>query len=144
MRDLHISWEDHDEIPFPAQTGAPAVWPAAGRAEGPFSGVIARRNVEPYQEVKAGEALFTLMGDSGLKVIIQVPAPLIGSVKQGEETVVSFPALKGEAITGRIMANLEYTNTDFIKLSLKPTNEIVSLTSGAGLQSLAESCEAYE
>jgi RND family efflux transporter MFP subunit len=68
----------------------------------PFSGVIAKRNVEPYQEVKAGEALFTLMGDSGLKVKIQVPETLISSIKQEDETVVSFPALKGEAITGRI------------------------------------------
>lgn len=109
----------------------------------PYAGVVARKDVNPFQEVKAGEPLFELMGAQGLKVRIMVPESLIGGVRPGDGAQVAFAVLKGFTVRGRVAevgATAEAGNAFPVSVVLDAPppavrvgmTALVSLRSGAG------------
>lgn len=68
----------------------------------PFSGRIASRDVEPYQEVKAGEPVLTLASDDSLEARAEVPADIVRGLFVGMVVQVLVPEKQGAAIAARI------------------------------------------
>ncbi len=66
----------------------------------PFAGRIARREIEPFSEVGAGQLAFELHGEGSLQVEVLVPETLIRDVDYGQPIVVSFPTLAGRELGG--------------------------------------------
>lgn len=69
----------------------------------PFDGVIATRDVEPFQEVTPGQALFAINSEGALEVDISIPDTMINLVTLG--LPVQVDALNGAecGCTGRII-----------------------------------------
>jgi len=64
----------------------------------PFSGVIAKRFVEPYQKVKAKEPIVFLQDISKIEIVVNVPELIMAAIKEGgQRTIVA----KFEAIPGK-------------------------------------------
>lgn len=60
----------------------------------PFDGSISVRNIDPAQKIASGEIAFEMdSGESGLRVVVQVPETVIALVKQGQLVDVSFPSV---------------------------------------------------
>lgn len=68
----------------------------------PFSGSIAERSVNPYQEVASGEEAFVLQSDQALKVEVLVPETLIRFLDYGQRVQVTLPSLQDEKLKGRV------------------------------------------
>jgi RND family efflux transporter MFP subunit len=68
----------------------------------PFTGSIASRSVDPFQEVSGGEEVFVLQSDQALKVEVLVPETLIRIVDYGQPVQVTLPSLQDELITGTV------------------------------------------
>lgn len=68
----------------------------------PFSGKIADKDIEVFQEVIAGETIFVLQGSDGLEVETRVPETIVRMLKQGDPAQVSFPTLKGVEVAATI------------------------------------------
>ena len=66
----------------------------------PFSGVIASRSVEPFQEMSADTEAFVLQTANALEVELRVPETLIRDVDHGQTVEVTFPAIAGLALGG--------------------------------------------
>lgn len=91
----------------------------------PFSGKIARRLVNPYNEIKAGQPIFEIQGQSFLQVEALMPETLINEIKAGETVQVTFPTLKDVQLTGRIAqigTDVQAGNAFLIKVSLEQTH----------------------
>ena len=72
------------------------------RIVAPMSGRVTRRNVEPFQEVMAGESLFEFAGEGGLQVIVQVPDTIVREVYYGQAAEIRIPSLLDETVAGRV------------------------------------------
>ncbi len=60
----------------------------------PFNGSISTREIDPAQQVAAGDTAFELDSEeSGLRVEVQMPETLIDRVAQGDSVSVRFPSL---------------------------------------------------
>ena len=68
----------------------------------PFAGRIASRDVEPFQEVNAGQSLFLLNATGALEVDIAVPDTVVGRLNQGRTVTVDVSAAAGCGCTARI------------------------------------------
>ena len=68
----------------------------------PFAGTIATREVEPFQEVSAGQEAFVLQVEDALEVEIRVPETQIRSVDYGQDVEVRLPSLADEMLIGTI------------------------------------------
>jgi len=68
----------------------------------PFDGTVSKRMVEVFEEVKAGEAVYTLQTEGENEVEVSVPETLIGFVQVGDEVSVSFSPLGGSTVKGLI------------------------------------------
>ena len=68
----------------------------------PFDGVIAFRNIEPFVEVKAGEAIFQIDSQNAFEVEISVPDSVIGRVEIGAPVTIDAPALPECGCAGEI------------------------------------------
>lgn len=68
----------------------------------PIDGVITKREVEPFEEKKAGEIVFEIEGDGGLEVKIMVPESIIKFAKKGALVDVKYPTLPGVTTAGVI------------------------------------------
>ncbi len=66
----------------------------------PFSGRIADRAIEPFEEVGADKAAFVLQGDAALVVQARLPESLIRYVDYAQAVRVTFPALPDVEIVG--------------------------------------------
>ena len=66
----------------------------------PFSGVIASRSVEPFQEMSADTEAFVLQTANALEVELRVPETLIRDVDHGQTVEVTFPAIAGLTLGG--------------------------------------------
>ena len=66
----------------------------------PFSGTIASRSVEPFQEISAGAEAFVLQTADALEVELRVPETLIRDVDHGQIVHVTFPAIADMALSG--------------------------------------------
>ncbi len=68
----------------------------------PFSGRIAERNLDAFQEIGASEAAFVLQGDDLLDVRLQVPDTLIRNVDYGQAAQVRFPTIDDLTLVGLV------------------------------------------
>lgn len=68
----------------------------------PFEGTVSKQLVEVFEEVKAGEAIYTLQTEGDNEVEASVPESLIGFVAVGDEVSVKFPPLNDATVKGRI------------------------------------------
>lgn len=69
----------------------------------PFSGVIAKKFVQAFQEVAAGDPVVQLDGSDGFKVAIQVPASLIVTIKRSQAVSVRFPTIPDLELKGVVL-----------------------------------------
>ena len=68
----------------------------------PFAGTIAERKIDPFVEVKAGQALFSLHSNEALDVELSVPDAVIGRISIGLPVVVEVSTVPGCGCGGRI------------------------------------------
>lgn len=68
----------------------------------PADGVIATRSAEAGQTVAAGQAIYTLAGDSGREVAIALPESRVREVRVGQPVVVELWSAPGQPLPGRI------------------------------------------
>jgi membrane fusion protein, multidrug efflux system len=73
------------------------------RLEAPFAGSISMRDVEPFQEVSAGQPLLELQDASQLEVDVLVPETLILGVALDAPVGVDVPALDITGLDGRVI-----------------------------------------
>ncbi|WP_299615282.1 efflux RND transporter periplasmic adaptor subunit [Pelagibius sp.] len=66
----------------------------------PFDGVVSKKVIEAFEQVSAGEPLFELSGERGLKVTLRVPPELINQIAQGQRVTVTFPSDAGLSLPG--------------------------------------------
>ena len=69
---------------------------ARAELRAPFSGTIAERTVEPFQEIGANEAAFILQSDHALVVQAVIPEALVRLVHYNQTARVQFPTLDDE------------------------------------------------
>lgn len=68
----------------------------------PFNGQVSKQNVQVFEEVNPGEAIYTLQTKGENEVEVSVPESLIPFVKVGDEVEVSFPPLNGSQVKARV------------------------------------------
>ena len=68
----------------------------------PFEGVIARKMVEVFEDVKTGQAIYALQTETRSKIEASLPETLINKISLGTKVIVSFPPLGGATATGRV------------------------------------------
>lgn len=69
----------------------------------PYDGVVARRLVEPAQQVEAGQAVLEIQGDGGdFEVAVAVAETLVDDLRPGDIHSVSFPARPSVSDPARI------------------------------------------
>ena len=66
---------------------------ARTRLTAPFSGRIVEKYVNSFQEVSAGEPIFSIHSDDTLEINLRVPETLIRFVDYGQTVNVTFPSL---------------------------------------------------
>lgn len=59
----------------------------------PYDGSVSRRHIEPAQRITAGMTAFEIQGNTFLEISLSVPETIIGQLKVGQESMVTFPAL---------------------------------------------------
>ena len=87
----------------------------------PFPGQLAERNIEPFQEINAGEKAFVLDSKGNLEAQVLVPETLIRDVDYGQTVQVSFPTLKDTQVAGivtQIGAQVQAGNAFPVKVQL--------------------------
>ncbi len=57
----------------------------------PFNGVVSARNVEPFEEVRRGQAVLELFVEGAMEVEVKVPENVIGNVSVGLHGEVRLP-----------------------------------------------------
>ena len=114
VADGNISRMDFDRMEATYRTTSAALSQAAKDLEytvlqSPFSGRIAERKVEKFEEVLAKEPIFTLQNIEQLDVIIDLPESVVrmvsGDAQKGEE--VSLDSLEEGATQSRAYASFE-------------------------------------
>ena len=68
----------------------------------PYDGHIAWRSVDPHEEVKVGQKVFTIDAKGALEVYLAVPETTIHQIHMGTPTTVRSPTLPGLSVKGRI------------------------------------------
>jgi RND family efflux transporter MFP subunit len=68
----------------------------------PYDGRIASRAVDAFEEVGAGQPIVELNSDAGLLAAFAVPEVGVGLIAPGQAVELTFAALPGEIIEGRI------------------------------------------
>jgi RND family efflux transporter MFP subunit len=89
----------------------------------PFSGVIAERIVELYEEVSAGQQIVVMEGLGGIDVKIDVPETLLSKITVGQTVQVLFNAFE-DVFSARITeigSKADIGNTFQVKVTLSDT-----------------------
>lgn len=68
----------------------------------PISGIVARRSIQPGQQVSPGEELFYLVDPNHLEVAIQIPERSLGLIREGGNAYILSEALQGARFDARI------------------------------------------
>ena len=69
----------------------------------PFDGSISVKQIEPYMEVRSGDAIFAVDGEaSGYEVQAAVPESLVLRLRVGDQADVVFPGLGNRRVPGEI------------------------------------------
>ncbi|MEM9061622.1 MAG: efflux RND transporter periplasmic adaptor subunit [Pseudomonadota bacterium] len=66
----------------------------------PFDGVVARREVEVFEDVTGGQVIYTMQTSGEDKIEASLPETMINTVTLGSEVEVAFPPLNGVTVTG--------------------------------------------
>jgi len=59
----------------------------------PFNGIIGEKFVDPFQEVKRGERLFTLFSEKAMEVAVHIPETAIGDIHLDLPAEIRFPTM---------------------------------------------------
>lgn len=90
----------------------------------PFTGTIAERSVDLYEEVSAGQQIAIMEGLESVEITIDVPEQLLSKVKVGQSTTVKFNALS-QLLSGRvteIASTAQVGNIFKVKVGLLESN----------------------
>ena len=68
----------------------------------PFDGVIANRDVEPFEEVASGKALFLINSEAALEADLSVPDNIVSRISIGTPVTVKVSTIAGCGCAGRI------------------------------------------
>lgn len=68
----------------------------------PYDGTIAWREVEPNEEVRAGQKILEINATGKMEVELAVPETTIDRIAVDDQATVTFPTLPGKSATGRI------------------------------------------
>jgi RND family efflux transporter MFP subunit len=68
----------------------------------PFAGSVSAVHVDESQNVGPGQPIVTETSGGRLEVLVSVPEVLIGQVEVGQAVTVTFDALAGQALGGRV------------------------------------------
>jgi len=68
----------------------------------PYAGVIARRNIEVFEEVNGGQAIYEMQTSTDDKVTAALPETLINRVSLGDGVEVRFPPLGDALVSGTV------------------------------------------
>ncbi len=91
----------------------------------PFSGTIASRSIEPFQEINLGQEAFVLQVADALEVEVRVPETLIRNVDYGQAVIVSFPSMANTSVNGvvnEIGSRVETGNSFPVSVRLSATD----------------------
>ncbi len=94
----------------------------------PFSGVVARRHVEAFEEVSSGAPIYTIQSEGETEVEVSIPETLVNAVAIGEAVIVVVPLAAVPPLDGRVteIAPLaEDVNAYPVKVRLAATPESV-------------------
>ncbi len=87
----------------------------------PFSGTIASRSIEPFQEIAVGKEAFVLQSSDALNVEVLVPETLIRDVDYGQAVQLTFPTIAEVTVSGvvnEIGSRAESGNAFPVKIQL--------------------------
>jgi len=73
---------------------------AKSELRAPFGGVVAKRTTDVFEEVSAGQAIFTLQTEGEYEVKVSLPETLINVVNLGDKTNVLIPLAREAAYPG--------------------------------------------
>lgn len=68
----------------------------------PFNGIIGEKYVDPFQEVKRGERLFTLFSEKAMEVAVQIPETVIRDISIGLSAEIRFPTVPDRNFKGTV------------------------------------------
>ena len=85
-----------------AQEGLARTQVADTRLVSPLAGLVARRGVQPGEQVGPGMPVFTIIAVDPVQVRVGVPEAEVGRVRQGQTATISIPALGGQSFEGRV------------------------------------------
>jgi RND family efflux transporter MFP subunit len=68
----------------------------------PFAGVISKKEIEPFEEVQSGQAIFEIHNENQFEVSTEVPEPLVRYLAVGQQHEIIFPTLRGAKVIGKI------------------------------------------
>lgn len=68
----------------------------------PFAGSVSKKEVEPFENVAAGQPVLSLVDRRALEVRLGLPENLIARVRRGQEASIALEALPGKACAGRV------------------------------------------
>ncbi len=91
----------------------------------PFSGTIASRSIDPFQETLSGQEAFVLQTAEAIEVDVRVPETLIRDVDYGQVVQVTFPTMAGVAVSGivnQIASRAESGNSFPVRVRLSPSD----------------------
>jgi RND family efflux transporter MFP subunit len=91
----------------------------------PFSGTIAVRSIDPFQDISVGQEAFVLQTADLLDVEVRVPETLIRDVDYGQVVQVTFPILDGVVVSGvvdEIGSTAESGNAFPVRIRVSPTD----------------------
>jgi len=69
----------------------------------PFSGRLAKRSIEPFQETGIGNEAFVLESKGSLQAEVLVPETMIRNVDHGQVVQVDFPTVEALQVTGEVV-----------------------------------------
>ena len=69
----------------------------------PFSGNLSARNIDPFQEIAAGQEAFTIDSKGSLQAEVLVPETMIRDVDYGQAVQVDFPTLDEVQVNGVVI-----------------------------------------
>jgi RND family efflux transporter MFP subunit len=72
------------------------------RLTAPFDGVLAKRDVQPFEEVSTGQAILLINSEGALEVDLSIPDSVISRLAIGAPVTVEVSTVAGCGCTGRI------------------------------------------
>lgn len=68
----------------------------------PFDGSIVQRDVDNFEEVRAGQLVVQLQGQSGLEMVLQVPESIVAQLQIGQRARVVFASDVSEPVDAEV------------------------------------------